>query len=168
MTDEKKPKRKYTRRAKPQPIAAYSVIVTVKRGRKSETIYAESARAENGCLVVMTMDGPPPLIERVRYIPLGSPEIEVCQRQIQHNLIPWGAYATQNTAPSANDIEQMQMWQRKAEQQQSGPRIEAGPLEIARQRGGLMPVPRKPEGIVERNADGAPVVTAGFLDGSPS
>ena len=52
MTDEKKPKRKYTRRAKPQPIAAYSVIVTVKRGRKSETIYGESTRVENGCLVV--------------------------------------------------------------------------------------------------------------------
>ena len=84
MTEEKKPKRKYTRRRKVEPLAVYAVVVTVKSGRKTETIYGESARTENGCLVVVSMEGPPPLVEKVRYIPFGSAEIEVCARPQQY------------------------------------------------------------------------------------
>ena len=50
-----------------------------------------------------------------------------------------------------------------------GPRIEPGPLEIARQREAQGPTPRpRPQGnLVERNADGVAVVTAGFGDERP-
>lgn len=176
MTEEKKPKRKYTRRPKVEPMAVYAVMVTVKRGRKSETIYGESTRVENGCLVVVSMDGPPPLVEKVRYIPLGSAEIDVCRRPQQSTPIPWSLYATQNTAPSPKDMEQMQAWQGQVQrnlndhfaQAQAGPQIQPGPLELARQRGAIPATPRPVQNMVERNADGIPVVTAGFMDGAPT
>ena len=165
--EQKKPKRKYTRR-QPAPVAVYSVLVTVKRGKKTETIYGESVRTEGGCLVVTSMDGPPPLVEKTRYIPLGSAEIEVCQRptpvQYQPRIVmetrpnPW---QPQNAVELPNG----------GFGSTTGPQIVPGPLEIARQRtgGNFTPVPRpRQEGIVERNPDGVPVVTAGFLDGSPS
>lgn len=167
MTDDAKPKRKYRRRQKVEPLAVYAVVVTVKTGRKTETIYGESVRTEGGCLVVTSMDGPPPLVEKTRYIPLGSAEIEVCQRPAQYRprivmdqrpnpWMPQDAVPLPSAGWGATD---------------SGPRIVPGPLEIARQRGGgnFTPVPRqRQEGIVERNPDGVPVVTAGFLDGSPT
>jgi len=174
MAEEKKPKRKYTRRRKVEPLAVYAVVVTVKSGRKTETIYGESTRTENGCLVVVSMDGPPPLVEKVRYIPLGSAEIEVCRRPQQHALIPWGLYQNSVGAPSMKDMEQMQAQQMYANTPGAlasthGPQIQPGPLEIARAREaqGFRPV-QKPQGVVERNADGIPVVTAGFMDGSPT
>ena len=159
MTEEKKPKRKYTRRAKPEATGAYAVVVTIRRGRKQETIYAESARAEGPCLVVVSMDGPPPLIERVRYIPLGSAEITVCRRM---QAVPpvqqaYPAYP-QSLGPYVEPP--------------TGPQIQPGPLEIARQReaagAGPKIVRNAPSGIVERNPDGIPVVTAGFFDGGIS
>ena len=170
MNDEAKPKRKYRRRQKVEPLAVYAVVVTVKRGRATETIYGESVRTEGGCLVVTSMDGPPPLVEKTRYIPLGSAEIEVCQRPtpipIQYAYRPiqqpnHTPYYTPNgtgneAAPSAG-------WN------EAGPRIVPGPLEIARRRQAA-PVETRPvqSQMVERNADGIPVVTAGFLDGSPT
>lgn len=163
---EDKPKRKYVRRRKVEPLAVYSVVVTVRTGRKSETIYGESVRTEGGCLVVTSMDGPPPLVEKVRYIPLGSAEIEVCQR-------PRPVYQ-QFRAPQMTR-EQMLYTDGSAvlstiTPQQAGPQVQPGPLEIARQREaqGFRPVPRQSSSMVERNADGIPVVTAGFLDGSPT
>lgn len=163
MTEEKKPKRKYTRRPKVEPLAVYAVMVTVKRGRKSETIYGESTRVENGCLVVVSMDGPPPLVEKVRYIPLGSAEIEVCQRpqQYQPRIVmdqrpnPW---IPQNAVPMPNG----------GFGATTGPQIQPGPLELARQRGAIPATPRPVQNMVERNADGIPVVTAGFMDGAPT
>ena len=170
MTEEKKPKRKYTRRPKVEPMAVYAVMVTVRRGRKSETIYGESTRVENGCLVVVSMDGPPPLVEKVRYIPLGSAEIDVCQRpQPVYRQMPttreqWeesGLLVARASGPVvAGDFVQ-----------RAGPQIQPGPLELARMREaqGFRPVQRpQASNMVERNADGIPVVTAGFLDGSPT
>lgn len=163
--EQKKPKRKYTRR-QPAPVAVYSVLVTVKRGKKVETIYGESAKAENGCLVVVSMDGPPPLIEKVRYIPLGDAEITVCQRQT-----PMWAQAPLLTNPAisiptpigATRFEN-DTWGRA----DAGPRIEPGPLELLRhaQKAGPRPapVPRQTAPLVERNADGVAVVSAGFGD----
>ena len=52
-----------------------------------------------------------------------------------------------------------------------GPQFSPGPLELLRQReatDGPRPAPRASSQVVERNSDGVPVVTAGFLDGSPS
>lgn len=170
MTEEKKAKRKYTRRPKVEPMAVYAVMVTVKRGRKSETIYGESTRVENGCLVVVSMDGPPPLVEKVRYIPLGSAEIEVCRRPTP----TWGdnAYArlvqpvdTQWRGPVTNPVVQHQQNDPYAS---AGPQIQPGPLELARQRGAIPATPRPVQNMVERNADGVPVVTAGFMDGAPT
>lgn len=163
MTEEKKPKRKYTRRRKVEPLAVYSVVVTVKRGRKTETIYGESTRTENGCLVVVSMDGPPPLVERVRYIPLGSAEIEVCRRP-QYRPAPYptgreqyeesGIVVARAAGPVAmGDIVR-----------QAGPRIEAGPLGQFRQG---PQAPRSNE-VVERNGEGAAVVTTGYLQDAPS
>ena len=160
MTEEKKPKRKYTRRQKIEPLAVYAVVVTIKRGRKSETIYGESTRVENGCLVVVSMDGPPPLVEKVRYIPLGSAEIEVCQRpKMYRREVP------------EQEIPQFAMQHMVAQGQipyQAGPQIQPGPLELARQRGAIPATPRPVQNMVERNADGVPVVTAGFMDGAPT
>lgn len=173
MTEEKKPKRKYTRRPKVEPMAVYAVMVTVKRGRKSETIYGESTRVENGCLVVVSMDGPPPLVEKVRYIPLGSAEIEVCQRQkpvyaerpqplfpVPANAVtlPYGGYGVTTMPPQFSH----------APERADGPQITPGPLELARQRGAIPATPRPVQNMVERNADGVPVVTAGFMDGAPT
>ena len=164
--EEKKPKRKYTRRAKVEPLAVYSVMVTVRRGRKTETIYGESVHMGDGCLVVVSMDGPQPLVEKTRYIPLGSAEIEVCQRvkpsweenayrrMVQPVNEPW-LHSTLTPPPYP-----------PAQPQPSGPRIIAGPLEMARSQ--PQPVRREVRDIVERNADGVPVVSAGFLDGSPT
>ena len=161
MTEDKpKVKRKYTRRQKIEPLAVYAVVVTVKRGRKSETIYGESTRVENGCLVVVSMDGPPPLVEKVRYIPLGSAEIEVCQRpKMYRREVP------------EQEIPQFAMQHMVAQGQipyQAGPQIQPGPLELARQRGAIPATPRPVQNMVERNADGVPVVTAGFMDGAPT
>ena len=64
MSEEQKPKRKYTKRAKQAHPEVYSVLVRVTRGRKIETIHCESTRIENGCLVAVSLDGPPPLIEK--------------------------------------------------------------------------------------------------------
>lgn len=53
----------------------------------------------------------------------------------------------------------------------AGPQLSPGPLELLRQReagAGPRPVARPPSQVVERNPDGVPVVTAGFLDGSPT
>lgn len=166
MADDAKPKRKYQRRAKVQPLAVYAVVVTVKTGRKTETIYGESVRNEGGCLVVVSMDGPPPLVEKTRYIPLGSAEIEVCQRPTPIQPMVWmrpnmGVQTYIGDAPATVT----------SGGTSAGPQITPGPLEIARQRAGgnFTPVARpRQEGIVERNPDGVAVVTAGFLDGSPS
>lgn len=160
MTEEKKPKRKYTRRPKVEPMAVYAVMVTVRRGRKSETIYGESTRVENGCLVVVSMDGPPPLVEKVRYIPLGSAEIDVCQRPRMYRR-----------EVAEQEIPQFAMQHMVAQGQipyQAGPQIQPGPLELARQRGAIPATPRPVQNMVERNADGVPVVTAGFMDGAPT
>ena len=156
MQDEKKPKRKYTRKPKVAPLAVYSVMVTVSRGRKTETIYAESTRVENGCLVVVSMDGPQPLVEKTRYIPLASAEITVCERpkpayvqQAQPLFpIPANAVALPHGGYGVT----------------TGPQIIAGPLEMARRAGIGQNVPRSSE-IVERNGEGAPVVTTGYLEG---
>jgi hypothetical protein len=162
MTEEKKPKRKYTRRPKVEPMAVYAVMVTVRRGRKSETIYGESTRVENGCLVVVSMDGPPPLVEKVRYIPLGSAEIDVCQRPRMYRR-----------EVAEQEIPQFAMQHMVAQGQipypaPAGPQIQPGPLELARQRGAIPATPRPVQNMVERNADGVPVVTAGFMDGAPT
>ncbi len=167
MEDKGKAKRKYTRKPKVEPLAVYSVMVKVTRGRKAETIYAESTRVENGCLVIVSMDGPQPLVERTRYIPFGSAEIEVCNRPRQHSLIPWAAYQNSVGAPSMKDIEQMQGWQARAMGvAQPGPRIEEGPLETARRmaHGAPRVAPTRPTAIVERNHEGLPVVMGGFTD----
>lgn len=167
MSEEQKPKRKYTRRkARVEPLAVYAVMVTIRHGRKSETIYGESVRTENGCLVVVSMDGPPPLVEKTRYIPLASAEIEVVRRPapVAYQFAP-----QQNSAP--NWIPPMPAQHQQTDPYQTaGPRIVAGPLELARQREAAGVVVRRPVSseMVERNADGIPVVTAGFLDGSPS
>lgn len=164
MTEEKKPKRKYTRRPKVEPLAVYAVMVTVRRGRKSETIYGESTRVENGCLVVVSMDGPPPLVEKVRYIPLGSAEIEVCQR-------PRAYYPTTRERYEESGIVVARAHGPIAQGdfvQAAGPQIQPGPLELARQRGAIPATPRPVQNMVERNADGVPVVTAGFMDGAPT
>ena len=164
MSEEQKPKRKYTKRAKPAQPEVYSVLVRVTRGRKTETIHCESTRVENGCLVAVSLDGPPPLIEKTRYIPLGSAEIEVCARQQPVvrwvDVTPPGGVGIGSNARSTGSIVPMQ----------SGPQLTPGPLELLRQREVGMPVapPRQPSHVVERNSDGVPVVTAGFLDGSPS
>jgi hypothetical protein len=164
MSEEQKPKRKYTKRAKPAQPEVYSVLVRVTRGRKTETIHCESTRIENGCLVAVSLDGPPPLIEKTRYIPLGSAEIEVCARQQPVvrwvDVTPPGGVGMGSNARSTGSIMPMQ----------SGPQLMPGPLELLRQREAGMPVapPRQPSQVVERNSDGVPVVTAGFLDGSPS
>lgn len=166
MNDEAKPKRKYRRRQKVEPMAVYAVVVTVKRGRATETIYGESVRTEGGCLVVTSMDGPPPLVEKTRYIPLGSAEIEVCHRpaQIQY---AWKRqeYPTPEQLLYSNGSAQLAT----ITQQPEGPRIVPGPLEIARQRQAAPAAPRPTQSqMIERNADGVAVVTAGFLDGSPT
>ena len=167
MTEEKKPKRKYTRKPKVEPLAVYAVMVKVTRGRKVETIYAESTRVENGCLVIVSMDGPQPLVEMPRYIPFGSAEIEVYKRPtpsweenaLRHLVLDARAYPPPVVLPNGGYAVPT-----------SGPRIEPGPLEIARQREAQGPVARpRPQGnLVEKNADGIAVVTAGFLDGSPT
>jgi hypothetical protein len=156
MEEQKaKAKRKYTRRQS-QP-EVYSVLVRVTRGRRVETIHCESTRVENGCLVVVSMDGPPPLVEKTRYIPFGSAEIEVCARPqavttwtqpayIQQATLPMGGF----TVPTAT----------------AGPQIEAGPLGRARMVG-VQPRPQSTD-LVERNAEGAPVVSVTYLDGSPT
>lgn len=173
MTEEKKAKRKYTRRPKVEPMAVYAVMVTVRRGRKSETIYGESTRVENGCLVVVSMDGPPPLVEKVRYIPLGSAEIEVCRRpQPVPTLSPsWAPFVQPQTVPTPyytpNGAGMPPQFSHVPEHT-PGPQIQPGPLELARQRGGIPAVPRPVQNMVERNADGVPVVTAGFMDGAPT
>lgn len=156
MEETKKPKRKYTRR-QVAPMAVYSVLVTIKRGRKSETIYAERATTENGCLVVVSMDGPAPLSEKVRYIPLASAEIEVCRRPnyLQPTLAPRPIHMERDGAGSPVTYAIP-----------DGPQIQPGPLEILRQRQ-AQPRPQT-SGLVERNPDGVPVITAGFLDGSPT
>jgi hypothetical protein len=168
MTEEKKAKRAYTRKPKVEPLAVYSVAVKVTRGRKVETIYAESTRVENGCLVIVSMDGPQPLVEKTRYIPFGSAEIEVCQRpqsQFRYGAQPidYGpvqvpgrgfAVTTAGPAPMFSHTE-------------IGPRIELGPLEMARQMGQANPAPvvrQRPAAMVERNHEGLPVVTGGFTD----
>jgi hypothetical protein len=174
---EEKPKRKYVRRRKVEPLAVYSVVVTVRTGRKSETIYGESVRTEGGCLVVVSMDGPPPLVEKTRYIPLGSAEIEVCQRPAQQQ---WVYRNGQRMDPREFDAlaQTQKSWPPPFQatpndfihpEPQAGPRLIPGPLEIARQRAAAAPAPppRNSTQMVERNADGVPVVTAGFLDGSP-
>ena len=172
--EEAKPKRKYKRRAKVEPLAVYAVVVTVKRGRAVERIYGESARVENGCLVLVSMDGPPPLVEKVRYIPLGSAEIEVCRRP--EPAMRWVQPAAMgNWAPPPNSVPLPGGgWGSVTDSPaaQVGPQISPGPLELLRQReamqGGPRPVQRPPSQVVERNPDGIAVVTAGFLDGSPT
>lgn len=163
MSEEQKPKRKYTKRAKPAHPEVYSVLVRVTRGRKTETIHCESTRIENGCLVAVSLDGPPPLIEKTRYIPLGSAEIEVCARQ--QPAMRWFT-APQSTGVSIGSTVQMPQYQATPQ----GPQFSPGPLELLRQREAGMPAapPRQPSQVVERTPDGVPVVTAGFLDGSPS
>ena len=163
MSEEQKPKRKYTKRAKPAQPEVYSVLVRVTRGRKIETIHCESTRIENGCLVAVSLDGPPPLIEKTRYIPLGSAEIEVCARQ--QPAMRWFT-APQSTGVSIGSTVQMPQYPATPQ----GPQFSPGPLELLRQREAGMPAapPRQPSQVVERNSDGVPVVTAGFLDGSPS
>lgn len=167
MAEEVKAKRKRTRRPKVEPMAVYAVMVKVTRGRKVETIYAESTRVENGCLVVVSMDGPQPLVEKVRYIPFGSAEIEVCARpqQYQPRIVmdqrpnPWMPSNAVEMPHGGFGVPT-----------QAGPQIVPGPLELARQREaqGLVPKARPQSNLVERNADGVAVVTAGFLDGSPT
>ena len=157
-------KRKYTRRAKPVQPEVYSVLVRVTRGRKVETIHCESTRIEHGCLVVVSLDGPPPLIEKTRYIPLGSAEIEVCARQ--QPAMRW-VTAPQPAEVSIGSTVQLPQYQAPPQ----GPQFSPGPLELLRQREGTAvprPAPRASSQVVERNAEGVPVVTAGFLDGSPS
>ena len=163
MSEEQKPKRKYTKRAKPAQPEVYSVLVRVTRGRKIETIHCESTRIENGCLVAVSLDGPPPLIEKTRYIPLGSAEVEVCARQ--QPAMRWFT-APQSTGVSIGSTVQMPQYQAPPQ----GPQFSPGPLELLRQReaGMLAAPPRQPSQVVERTPDGVPVVTAGFLDGSPS
>ena len=162
MEEAAKPKRKYTKRAAKAQPEVYSVLVRVTRGRKVEAIHCESTRVENGCLVVVSMDGPPPLVEKTRYIPLGSAEIEVCARpqayqprivmdQRQNPWMPENSVALPNggfVVPT------------------SGPQVEAGPLGRARMSG----APPRPQStdLVERNAEGAPVVSVTYLDGSPT
>jgi len=158
-------KRKYTRRAKPVQPEVYSVLVRVTRGRKVEIIHCESTRIEHGCLVVVSLDGPPPLIEKTRYIPLGSAEIEVCARQ--QPVVRWvDAAPPGGVGVSTGYTVQMST----SPVSQQGPQLTPGPLELLRQREAGMPVApqRQPSQVVERNSDGVPVVTAGFLDGSPS
>ena len=164
MIEEQKPKRKYTKRAKPAQPEVYSVLVRVTRGRKIEAIHCESTRIENGCLVAVSLDGPPPLIEKTRYIPLGSAEIEVCARQ-QPDM-RWFT-APQSTGVSIGSTVQMPQYQATPQ----GPQFSPGPLELLRQREATdasRHAPRASSQVVERNSDGVPVVTAGFLDGSPS
>lgn len=161
MAEEQKPKRKYTRRqVKPEPLAVYNVLVTVKRGKKVETIYCEATRIENGCLVVVSMGGPQPLVEKTRYIPLGDGEITVCARPrtyyVPATAAGWGATGTNAPDPQLSFT---------TSNVSDSPRIIAGPLEMSRQ---APQAPRAPRDIVERNADGVPVVTAGFMDGSPA
>jgi hypothetical protein len=160
MGEEQKPKRKYTKRAvKAQP-EVYSVLVRITRGRKVETIRCESTRVENGCLVVISMDGPPPLVEKTRYIPFGSAEIEVCARPRPVATVPyadgtpirWGASPQYSIATNPVQV--------------VGPQIEAGPLGKARVVG-VAPRPQSTD-LVERNAEGAPVVSVTYLDGSPT
>lgn len=170
--EDKKPKRKYTRKAKVEPLAVYAVMVRVTRGRKVETIYAESTRVENGCLVICSLDGPQPLVEKTRYIPLGNAEIEVCNRPQERRWVSNWAPGPDPLKPHPQPFTQEQIRDLMCAQQQinAGPRIEPGPLEIARQREAQGPVARpRPQGnLVEKNADGIAVVTAGFLDGSPT
>ena len=170
MTEEKKPKRKYTRRPKIEPLAVSAMMVKVTRGRKMETIYVESTRVENGCLVIVSMDGPPPLVKKTRYIPFGSAEIEVYQRMPQtpaHMYFQEAINAPINSAPQQFSVLSST----------AGPRIEPGPLEIARRqrideqiemaaRGAVLRTRETPP-LVERNADGVAVVTAGFGDERP-
>lgn len=167
MNDEAKPKRKYRRRQKVEPLAVYAVVVTVKRGRATETIYGESVRTEGGCLVVTSMDGPPPLVEKTRYIPLGSAEIEVCQRPVVRfqpfPMHPPTSAPYYTPGHGGNEASPSAGWN------EAGPRIIPGPLEVSRQRQAAPAAPRPVQSqMVERNADGVPVVTAGFLDGSPT
>ena len=166
MSEEQKPKRKYTKRAKQAHPEVYSVLVRVTRGRKTETIHCESTRIENGCLVAVSLDGQPPLIEKTRYIPLGSAEIEVCQRPLALVRAARERYEESGfvVARAASPIGHGEMVMA------AGPQITQGPLELLRQREAGMPVApsRQPSQVVERNSDGVPVVTAGFLDGSPS
>jgi len=165
--EEKKPKRKYTRRqAKVQPLAVYAVMASVPKGRKIETIYAESARFENGVLILVSMDGPPPLVEKTHYIPLtgNGQTVTVCERAKQLQAYP--PYP-QSLAPSYEPFSPEQI--RSMMVPPSGPQISPGPLEIARQREAMAPVarPRQMAPMVERNADGVAVVTAGFGDERP-
>ena len=165
--EDQKPKRKYTRRkAKVEPLAVYAVMVTVARGRKTETIYAESTRVENGCLVIVSMDGPQPLVEKTRYIPLASAEITVCQR-----TAPTMMFAnTRDIRVGPPQFQpDMALWQQRQQSDPPiprGPQIIAGPLGM--NQGQQRQQPREVRDIVERNADGVPVVSAGFLDGSPT
>jgi len=173
--EDQKPKRKYTRKkAKVEPLAVYAVMVTVARGRKTETIYAESTRVENGCLVIVSMDGPQPLVERTRYIPLGGAEITVCQRPQatyraihdprQNAWLPQGAVSLPNGGWGATTTLPPQF--SHVPDRTDGPRVIAGPLGM--NLGQPRPQTREVRDIVERNADGIPVVSAGFLDGSPT
>ena len=164
MEDKVEAKRKYTRKPKVEPLAVYSVMVKVTRGRKAETIYAESTRVENGCLVIVSMDGPQPLVERTRYIPFGSAEIEVCQRPQPAMRWIQPSQPSQPAPPwtiTSNFVEQQQAFA-----QPSGPRIEEGPLETARRmaQGAPRVAPTRPTAIVERNHEGLPVVMGGFTD----
>lgn len=167
MTDEKKPKRTYTRKAKVQPMAVYSVMVTVARGRKTETIYAESTRVENGCLVVVSMDGPQPLVEKTRYIPLASAEITVCERpkppQARAQPVAMGNWSSPTNAIGQFTYDNAG-GRVPVGVPPPGPHIIAGPLEMARRAGMGQGVPQSNE-IVERNGEGAPVVTTGYLEG---
>lgn len=170
--EDQKPKRKYQRRkAKVEPLAVYAVMVTVARGRKVETIYAESTRVENGCLVVISMDGPQPLVEKTRYIPLGDAEITVCKRPTP----TWGENAYLRMVQPFDDRRQalgqpagvpISQWPGGDLTRPSGPQIIAGPLGMI--QGQQRPQTREVRDIVERNAEGVPVVSAGFLDGSPT
>lgn len=162
MEEQKaKAKRKYTRRqAQPE---VYSVLVRVTRGRRVETIHCESTRVENGCLVVVSMDGPPPLVEKTRYIPFGSAEIEVCARPFSRTL-PYPS----GTSVTVNPIGTGHLLSPQGGQglvSQAGPQVEAGPLGRARVVG---VAPRQSTDLVERNSEGAPVVSVTYLDGSPS
>lgn len=172
MEDKGKAKRKYTRKPKVEPLAVYSVMVKVTRGRKAETIYAESTRVENGCLVIVSMDGPQPLVERTRYIPFGSAEIEVCNRPQQRERVPQYIEALTRVATPVpyGSLTDARGWPQTFEDPNvpRGPRIEAGPLEVARRMAQTAPVapvaaPR-PTAMVERNAEGLPVVMGGFTD----
>ena len=179
MPEEAKPKRKYQRRkARVEPLAVYAVMASVPKGRKIETIYAESARFENGVLILVSMDGPPPLVEKTHYIPLtgNGQTVTVCARPRAYFKMPRDVRdpAQNGWLPQPGEMTRGQMLYTEGTGRiatlADGPRIEPGPLEIARQREAQGPTPRpRPQGnLVERNADGVAVVTAGFGDERPT